>query len=97
MPSWSNDDKQILREQYPTTSAKELSKTLGRSENAIHSKASRMGIEKQSYGKHSTKCKDCGESYDFGGELSWRHTSLCRACYDRQRRFGQAALKAVRP
>ena len=87
MTSWSEEEKDILRNEYPHKSAKELSDKLSRGEAAIHSKASRMGINKQESKKRVSKCEDCGEEYEHGGELSWGHTTSCRACWDRSRRF----------
>lgn len=86
MSSWSENDEQILREQYPNVPAKNLSEKLNRTEAAIHSKASRLNISKEGEGERSSKCEKCGQEYTFGGENSWSHTALCRACYDKCRR-----------
>ena len=44
--TWSYNQEEFLRENYPTHSAKELTKYLGRRENAIQYKAKRMGLKK---------------------------------------------------
>lgn len=44
--TWTYNQEEFLRENYPTHSAKELSAYLGRKENAIQWKAKRMGLKK---------------------------------------------------
>lgn len=44
--TWTYNQEEFLRENYPTHSAKELTKYLGRGENAIQWKAKRMGLKK---------------------------------------------------
>lgn len=44
--TWTFNQEEFLRENYPTHSAKELTKYLGRGENAIQWKAKRMGLKK---------------------------------------------------
>lgn len=44
--TWTYNQEEFLRENYPTHSAKELGKYLGRKENAIQCKANRMGLTK---------------------------------------------------
>lgn len=41
---WSKEEIEVLREKYPSKSARELTKTLNRSKNAIHLKASELNI-----------------------------------------------------
>jgi DNA-directed RNA polymerase specialized sigma24 family protein len=86
MTSWSSEDKEVLQEKYATASAKELSSELGRSAKAIHSKASRMDLQKEKSEERESTCSECEESYKHGGDKSWNNTTLCRACYDKRRR-----------
>lgn len=44
--TWTYNQEEFLRDNYPTHSAKELAKYLGRGENAIQWKAKRMGLKK---------------------------------------------------
>lgn len=44
--TWTYNQEEFLRENYPTHSAKELAAYLGRKENAIQWKAKRMGLKK---------------------------------------------------
>lgn len=44
--TWTYTQEEFLREKYPSHSAKELAKYLGRKENAIQWKAKRMGLKK---------------------------------------------------
>ena len=44
--TWTYNQEEFLRENYPTHSAKELAEYLGRKENAVQYKAKRMGLKK---------------------------------------------------
>ena len=46
-PTWTDDEKQILREHYPNLDTKRLEAALpGRNAGAIHDMAGRLGVRK---------------------------------------------------
>ncbi len=47
MGRWSEEEESLLREQYPGTDNKTLSKKLSRSVASVECKASRMGLKKE--------------------------------------------------
>lgn len=59
---WTDDELSMLREHYPVMYTDELSEMMGRSEDAIRSKAKAMGLRKSStydrrvlYGRYTHK------------------------------------------
>jgi HNH endonuclease len=44
--SWSTSEEIVLRKMYPTTSNREIAELLGRAEQAVHSRATRLGLLK---------------------------------------------------
>jgi len=58
MGRWSEEEESLLREQYPGTDNKSLSKKLSRSVASVECKASRMGLKKE-----TTKEAEKGEEH----------------------------------
>lgn len=86
MTKWTEDEIELLREEYPTSSAKELEDELGRSANSIYKKASRLDIDKiyeESGEEYNCECEICGDEYLYKTDGN-KHPSpdTCRACYD---------------
>lgn len=89
---WTDEEVEILKEEYPTTSASELSDLLDRSTYSIYSKASRLGLETEMkkypnrvQGDSSERtCTDCGEVYIY--DRTGGTTKECRSCYESRRR-----------
>ncbi len=89
MSGWSKEEEKLLQEKYPSTPSPELEQVFERSSVAINTKANRMGLSKESTSSNyprQNNCSECGEEYTIG-ESSWKHTDVCRACYDRVRRM----------
>lgn len=57
MKYWSENEKLILKQKYPHTTAYNLCKLLNRSVNAIHGKASELKIKSKMLGKTNLKYK----------------------------------------
>jgi len=53
--SWTDEQVEYLQENYSDTATSELCDELGRSKNAIHHKARRLGLEKSSTGRRSER------------------------------------------
>jgi|GEM_PF-2678092 len=75
MGRWTEEQEQILREQYPSSDNLTLSKRLGKSIGAIENKASRMGLKKEKQTKEGNAEKE-EDGFENPFELISREEAL---------------------
>lgn len=92
VPNYSDDQKWLVRQMWPTASAEEIAVAVGRSVNSVCYVAKRMGLvrpdeaSRPKWGRATPReCTRCGytaPSYTFPVDGSGHRKNLCQLCVD---------------